>query len=79
MVSVVRMVSSSLYKSKAAVFADLWLFLYSIQLNIFERMTKSTPASVTNRRVAFDFYHGNSRYLCLGIASEQSEVRLKQV
>ena len=73
------MVPSSLDKSQAAVFADLWLFFNSIQLNVFDRMTKSTPASIANRSVTFHFYYGNLRYLCLGIASEDSEVRLIQV
>ena len=73
------MMSGSLYKSKAAVFADLRLVFYSVQLNIFDRVTKSTPTSVANCSVAFYFYYGNFRYLCLGVASKHSVVRLNEV
>lgn len=72
------MVSSSPYISKAAVFADLRPAFYSVQLNVFERMTKSTPSSIANSSVTLDFYYGNFCYLLLRIASEQSEVRLKE-
>lgn len=76
---VMEVVARGLDVPKSAVFADLWLLGNSVQLNVFNRMTQCSTASVTNCCIPFHFDHRNSVNLSLSITSESSVLRLLKI
>lgn len=79
MFSVMEVVAGSLDEPKSAVFADLWLLGNSVQLNVFNRVTQCSTASVTNCCITLHFNNRNSVNLCFSVTSEPSKLRLLKI
>jgi hypothetical protein len=79
MFSMMEVVARSLNEPKSAVLADLWLLGNSVQLNVFNRVSQRSTASVTNCCITLHFNHRNSINLFFSITSEPSELGLLKI